>query len=291
MFDFNNIIKKYNYDKEFSLFLYEVYNNLVSYYGNEDIIYNAFLNTKIINTSNIYEYLKENAMIEQDTLVTEKDLKRCLGIYTSKPLIVSSNNKYKITEIKRVVLVKDFDINSTEKKATLIHELCHMVKSYEEEYIIKSDILLNRSGLIERYYILNNKDNIVQMELIREKGVGLEEGLTTLSEEILTRNIVDKDYKQKGYGAVYILAKKLNEHLNESLVKYASVHHDKDLLYNNFGIDYQELENLSDIVYKLNLKMYSLVFEPEEIETIKKIIIKIIEEYKTVLNKEKGKSK
>ena len=95
MFDFNNIIKKYNYDKEFSLFLYEVYNNLVSYYGNEDIIYNAFLNTKIINTSNIYEYLKENAMIEQDTLVTEKDLKRCLGIYTSKPLIVSSNNKYR----------------------------------------------------------------------------------------------------------------------------------------------------------------------------------------------------
>lgn len=291
MFDFNNIIKKYNYDKEFSVFLYEVYNNLVSYYGNEDIIYNAFLNTKIINTSNIYDYLKENAMIDQDTLVTEKDLKRSSGIYTSKPLIVSSNNKYKITEIKRVVLVKDFDINSTHKKATLIHELCHMIKSYEEEYIIKDNILLNRSGLIERYYKLNNKDNIVQMELIREKGVGLEEGLTTLSEEILTRNIVDKDYKQKGYGAVYILAKNLNEHLNESLVKYASVHHDKDLLYNSFGIDYQELENLSDIVYKLNLKMYSLVFEPEEIDTIKKIIIKIIEDYKTVLNKEKGKSK
>ena len=289
MFDFNDIVKKYNYDEEISEFLNKVYVELVKYYGNEDIIYNAFLNTEIISTSNIYEYLKENDMLENDTLVTENDLRRSSGIYTSKPIIKKINERYEIVDIKRVVLVKDFDIKSTNKKAVLIHELCHMVKSYENEYRVIANLLENNSGLIQRYYKLSFNEE-VEKDLIRERGVGLEEGFTSISEEHITRNIVDKDYKQTGYGTVYSLAKKLIDYVNESLIKYSEIHHDKDILYDKL-ISYDEIEHLADLAYKLNLEMYAKAFDEEGLEEIKKIIINLMDEYRETLNKKEGKTK
>lgn len=289
MFKFEEIIKKYNYDEQLSEFLYKVYIELVRYYGNEEIIYNAFLNTEIKSTSNIYEYLKENDMIDENALVTESDLKRSTGIYTSKPLIVSENNKYKIIDIKRVVLVKDFDINSTNKKATLIHELCHMVKSYEDEYIIKGNILVNNSGIIERHYKLTG-DNLVQKDLIIEKGVGIEEGFTALSEEQITRSVVDENYRHSGYGSVYALSNNLTEYINENLIRYSELHHDRELLYEKLN-NYEEIENLSDLAYKLNLEIYAKAFDERELENIKNAILNIMKEYKESLNKEKGRVK
>ena len=289
MFKFEEIIKKYNYDEQLSEFLYKVYIELVRYYGNEEIIYNAFLNTEIKSTSNIYEYLKENDMIDENTLVTESDLKRSTGIYTSKPLIVSENNKYKIIDIKRTVLVKDFDIKSTTKKATLIHELCHMAKSYENEYTVKGNILVNSSGLIERHYKLTG-DKEVQKELIIEKGIGLEEGFTTIAEEQITRNIVDEKYHQSGYGPVYTLSNILTEYINENLIRYSELHHDRELLYEKIN-NYEEIENLSDLAYKLNLEMYAKAFDERELENIKNAILNIMKEYKESLSKEKGRVK
>ena len=289
MFKFEEIIKKYNYDEQLSEFLYKVYIELVRYYGNEEIIYNAFLNTEIKSTSNIYEYLKENEMIDENALVTESDLKRSTGIYTSKPLIVSENNKYKIIDIKRTVLVKDFDIKSTTKKATLIHELCHMAKSYENEYTVKGNILVNNSGLIERHYKLTG-DKEVQKELIIEKGIGLEEGFTTIAEEQITRNIVDEKYHQSGYGPVYTLSNILTEYINENLIRYSELHHDRELLYEKIN-NYEEIENLSDLAYKLNLEMYAKAFDERELENIKNAILNIMKEYKESLSKEKGRVK
>lgn len=290
MYKFEEIIKKYNYDEEFSKFLYQVYIELVNYYGNENIIYDAFLNTEIKNVKDIYEYLKENDMLEDNNIVTENDLKRSSGIYASKPIIKQANNKYEIIDTKKIVLVKNFNINDTNKKAVLIHELCHMVKSYEDEYIIINDLLINRSGIIERHYKLTSENGKVNKDIIREKGVGLEEGFTTLAEEHITRHIVDINYHQSGYASVYVLAKTLLNYINESIIKYISLHNDKNLLYDKIT-NYTEIETLADIAYKLNLEMYAKAFEKDELERIKKAILNIINQYKELLNNKQKKGR
>ena len=292
MFDFKNIVKKYNYTEEFSALLNKIYYSLINYYGNEKIIYNAFLNTEIKNVDDIYGYLFNNNLLDESGLVSIGDIKRSSGIYVSEPIIDKNNDKYTIKEVKRVVLVKDFDINNVNKQAILIHELCHMVKSFENEYIVDKDILLNSSGLIKRKYKLKY-EAIVKKELIEEKAVGLEEGFTTLSEECIVRDIIDKSYNQSGYGPVYILAKKLLDVISEDIVIDAQMHHDKNIL-SEYISNYENLEDLSDIIYKLNLQMYKKAFDPEILDNIKNKIIKIIKEkYIPILenNKKKGRRK
>ena len=292
MFDFKNIVKKYNYTEEFSALLNKIYYSLINYYGNEKIIYNAFLNTEIKNVDDIYGYLFNNNLLDESGLVSIGDIKRSSGIYVSEPIIDKNNDKYTIKEVKRVVLVKDFDINNVNKQAILIHELCHMVKSFENEYIVDKDILLNSSGLIKRKYKLKY-EAIVKKELIEEKAVGLEEGFTTLSEECIVRDIIDKSYNQSGYGPVYILAKKLLDVISEDIVIDAQMHHDKNIL-SEYISNYENLEDLSDIIYKLNLQMYKKAFDPEILDDIKNKIIKIIKEkYIPILenNKKKGRRK
>lgn len=290
MYNFENIIKKYNYGKQFSNFLYQAYIELVNYYGNENIIYNAFLNTEINNVKDMYKYLKENDLLEDNNLVTENDLKISSGMYISKPIIKQLNNKYEIIDTKRVVLVHKFNINDTNKKAALIHELCHMVKSYEEEYKIIGNILINNSGLIERHYKLLSENGKTHKEILREKGVGLEEGFTAIAEEYIIRRMIDKNYQQSGYESVYVLAKILINYTNESIIKYSSLHKDKDILYDKIT-NYTEIEELADITYKLNLEMYSELFEQEEIKQIKNIMLNLINEYKEILNNNQKKGK
>ena len=286
MFDFSKVIAKYKYDEEFSKFLYQIYIELINYYGSEEIIYNAFLNTEIRTTSNVYDYLKENNMLEVEGIVTEFDLKRSEGINFSKPIITYEEGQFIITDVKRVVLVTNIDINSTSSKATLIHELCHMVKSYENEYIVNGDTLEERSGLIRRYYKLSVENGVVKTKLIREKGVGLEEGFTILAEELITKIIVDDNYEQKGNKTVLVLAKKLIEFIDERLIRYSQMHHDDSIMHEQIE-NYDEIEHLADVVYKMCLEMYAKSFNLENLEEVKNKILNYLKNIKNYLVKRK----
>ena len=103
---------------------------LINEFGDEEIIYEALLNTPIVSVSNVYEYLKDdNLLDESDTIVEEGDLRRSSGVFHSKPEIsYNVDGTYKIDDIKRVVAVVNFDFNNNSSKGTLIHELCHLVK-------------------------------------------------------------------------------------------------------------------------------------------------------------------
>lgn len=56
--DFLNIVEKYGYNTELANFLKQIYDELVEYLGDdkEAIIYEAFLNTEVVDCDNIYEY-------------------------------------------------------------------------------------------------------------------------------------------------------------------------------------------------------------------------------------------
>lgn len=279
--NFEMIVQKFEYDIEFSLFLKEVYFELVKYFGNEEIVFEALFNTKIVSVENIYHYMKDNDLLEnEDTIVTDSDMKRSSGVCQSLPEISYNNEKnvYQITNIKRSVAVVNLDLSQTHSKATLIHELCHLIKSYYNEYTIEGNILISHSGLIESHYELSFDGTKVNKKLIKEVGVGLEEGLTSVDEEEITRSIVDSEYKSSGYGVVNAIARNLLQipDIREVIIS-AQIYHNKSEIYDRLGIeDYMRLEELADKLYELNLEMFSQAFDfvkmTETAEKIKSVL-------------------
>lgn len=285
--DFKKIVEKYNYSSEFSLFLEQVYRELINYYGNEELVFNALYNTKIVSVLNVYNYLKDNNLLDSNnTMVQDGDLKRSSGVYQSIPQLSYSNGNFRVDDIERVVAVVDFDLNDSSKKATLIHELCHLIKSYYNEYTIVDNKLITRSGLIESTYELKIDNGIVTKELIKEDGVGLEEGLTSVVEEEISRNIILKEYKSSGYGVVNVIARNLLEIPNISnVIINAELYHDYKEIFSILDIfDYRELIRITDEVYKLVLLMFSQIFEQEKMQDTAKKINEILINYYKPLN-------
>ncbi len=271
-----NIITKFNYDAKLATLLRQLYPEFIKYFGidKEPIIYEALLNTPIVLCSNIYDELIHQGLIDQDNfgLVNAGDLKRASGVYQNYPVIEydSSTESFKITAIKRIVAVSAPSFDSEYSKTVLIHELSHLIKSYYEECTITQDILTTRSGLIETKEKLTYQDGKVTKTLISEKSIGLEEGLTSVIEEDIARLIVNPHYQVSGYGVINVIARTLMEkyHLKEYVLN-AQILNEKANLIKELDTllkpdAYVSLDSICDQIYKLSLKMYSEIFDPQK---------------------------
>lgn len=287
MMNIDNIINKYNYSIELAQFLKDVYRALIDYFGesNEEIIYNALLSCPIISSKNCYDELLKLGLIDIDNnMVTMNDLKISSGVYESKPKIIHQNGKFTISSIERAIVIKDLDVNNKVSKATLIHEIGHLVKSYYNEYEIDGNILTFKSGLIEKKYQLEIINEKVQKRLILELGVGLEEGFNSLLEEDIARKIIDPNYQSTGYGLVNGIASNFKKYL--SFFLNAQIYKNKSELISRFGIYYSDLEILTDKFYQLNLQLLANAFnEFRKQEIIAEIQKLQFEEYIPIMKK------
>lgn len=286
--DFVNIVNKFGYSEEFSKVLKQIYDQLIVIFKNEQLVYEALLNTKIVNVNNVYNYLRDNELLESDeTLVTESDLKRSSGVYHSVPEITFSDGKYEIKSVKRVVAVVNLDLSNTSSKATLAHELSHLIKSYYNEYTIENNILTANSGFITSTYELSHDGEKVTKKLLKEAGVGLEEGLTSVQEELITRNAFDIGYKSSGYGAVNGIAGNFLELTDMyDVIINAEIYHDKSELFKRIKLEeYTVLEEVADRIYKLGLEMFASAMDYDKMLEIAEEMKKIIrEEYAPLRN-------
>lgn len=266
--NFNEIVNKYNYDTYLAQFLYILYEELVNYFGEEqrNIIFEAFLNCPVISFSNCYDGLNELGFSdgEDDVQLVDADsLKRATGVYASQPDIVydEKTKSFNISNIKRVVAINNLDLNKEYIKATIIHEVAHLIKSYYNEYQIDGNILIEKSGLIERKYVLSFDGKQVKKKCISEMGVGLEEGFTSIVEEQIAKIMVNPDYKVSGYGVVNTIAHRLTDN-SDNLFKIiiAQIYKDKGELVEIYGEEYYNLEEIVDKIYDYNLKMFSAIF-------------------------------
>ncbi len=291
------IIKKYNYPEDLANFLTIVYANFLKYFGEdkEDIIYEALNNTEIVLGDNIYETLNKRGLIdnvEGDSLVNEDDLKRAVGIYQSVPDIKYNlkTNTFEINSIKRLIAINAPDLSSNYSKSTLVHELGHLIKSYFKEYTIEENKLKSRNGLISREWQLTIKDGKIIKKLIKEEGIGLEEGLNTVLEEDIIRQIIDANYQATGYGVISSVARNIIKTSDIAIPMLNSqILNDKESIINIFeDISpnlYNNLECLMDKLYKLSLKMFSEIFDPEKMqETSKQIKEVLVKEYLPLQN-------
>ena len=265
--DFNIIRDKYHYEESLGDFLEQVYEAFLLEFGEDyrDIIYNAFLNTPVSSCSNIYQGLKNRNMLSDNFgLVKEADLRRASGVYQSYPNIEYNNGKYFLKSVDRVVLIQDLDLSKEQSKSTLIHELGHLIKSYQNEFKIDDDVLTTRSGLMETKEKLSYQDNKVTREMILERGVGLEEGLNSVLEEKICKKLIHPDYEVKGYGIINVLADNTlnmldckNEVYQEQMLK------NNDLNTTFKGV-YADFLKVMDKMYYLTLKLFGNAFNSEE---------------------------
>lgn len=274
--DFNKIIEKYNYGEKLGNLLKQIYEEFVLYFGVEQdsIIYEAFLNCEIIVGENCYEALKKRNLLSENTneLVNEGDLKRASGVYSSMPLIKvnEKNNEFVLEDIKRIVCISSDNLDLEYVLSCLIHELSHLVKSYYKEYSLENNILIERSGLIERYYNLSKSAGEIKKDFIKEKGVGLEEGFTSVLEEDIAKRIVNPSYKSSGYGVVNVAARnfiKSDEDLKMFIM--AEFYKDKSEIIKKYGEKYYDLELVVDKIYKYSLNLFANIFDKERFNMIK----------------------
>jgi len=268
---FEAIVNKHNYSKEFAVFLEKVCEELVNYFNDEDLVYEAILNTPIVFVGNCYNYAKENGFLNSPDngveAVSQASLNRSAGVYLSEPIITFNNGLYYISEIKRAVLVTNFTADYS--KGTLIHELCHLIKGYYNEYRIDGNILYSYGGLIESQYALSYDGQNVTKTLFKETGVGLEEGLNTIVEEIITIKTFNEQYKSSGYGVVKTVAENLllDAEDNELLkvIINAQLYHNYQEIIDILGEDdYQKLNMVVDEIYRMSLEIYAYAFDEEK---------------------------
>lgn len=284
--NFENIVKKHNYSHEFSVFLYEVYNELIKFFENEQLVYNALLEVPIVSVDNCYEYAIDNDLHISNTnnaIVDSGDLKRSSGVYISRPIIEFDGKEYVLKGIKRAVLINNFDLNKNYTKGTLIHELCHLIKGYYNEYVIKDNKLYNYCGVMESEFLLSYDGTNVIQTLTNEYGVGLEEGLNSLAERTIVRNLFDPSYEIKGYGIVTMLSESLMNvfsemNFNEILIR-SQLYHNKEEIYEIMGEEnYNLMSEIITRIYGLTLEMYASAMEPDKMKKIANRISKIIGE-------------
>lgn len=261
--DFLNIVEKYGYNTELANFLKQIYDELVEYLGDdkEAIIYEAFLNTEVVDCDNIYEYLNSEGYLDE-TEIDDKSLKIATGIcFTKSDIIYDENSKtFILNGIRRKVLVCNLKQNEDYIKGALIHELAHLAKNYYKSHEISGNLLIVREGFIKTVYELSYKNGKVCETLIEKEGIGLEEGLNSILEHDIAKKIVNPNYYVSGYNLVREIARiiPVNLGLKEAVLN-AQVMKEKDAFVREFDLifmdgAFKKFESLLDRIYYLNLK-------------------------------------
>lgn len=220
LFDFKEEIKnKYGYDEELAETIAMTAESIIDYMGSEyeSIILEAISSCKYIIANNfkldengkqvgiaenIYDVLKREGMLEhiEGSTVNDGDLKRAGGVYTSVPRISEHEGKFTIDSIDRVIVLPNyFNHNNPASLGTASHETMHLVKAYVKEYEIEGNKLKQRFGLGHGEYSLGVQGGKVIRTLIKETGIGTEEGANTYDELSLIRNTYDSNYEVYGY--------------------------------------------------------------------------------------------
>lgn len=210
---FDKLKDKYNYDEKTIRALASIIPNLIDYYGSEELVLEAILNTKILPCNSyqtINKIAKENKtmLITGSFPITDIDIKRNEGVYLSDVSISydEESNSYNIDNINRLIVTSHtFNYDSPKGLEVLTYALCKLIKSYQNEYIIKENILTKRYGICEEnYHIIKDKDKIY-LETSNDINKALEEGFTIYDTEKIVSSFLE-GYKCYDYHTIHTIA-------------------------------------------------------------------------------------
>lgn len=127
------------------------------------------------------------------------------------------------------------------------------------------------------------ENGLVKKTFIKEMGVGFEEGLNTLAEEWLAKQVIRPDFKISGYQTIAQIVQNVlvnqqvvDELLNAQLYK-------KRASLNGY---YDEFVQIVDVIYKKYLEMFASIFDQEKFDKLNEEIRNlIISQYHPLLDK------
>ena len=212
--------EKYNYSDKIINALAKIIPNMTEYYGaeHEITIFDAILNCEIIpctSKQTISKVLKERKLtnLVGDSFLGDIDKKRAESVYCPNVEIIYNEEKniFEINKIDRVIVTSHtFNYDSPKGLEVLTHALCHLVKSYKNEFTIDENVLTIKSGISYEKRKIKKEDEIY-LEFIEDYGKGLEEGFNIFDTENIVSMVLGDTYKCYDFDAVYTIAKILKE--------------------------------------------------------------------------------
>ena len=135
----NLIIEKYGYNEELASNLRNIYPYLVSYFKDEQAVFNALNNIPIVFCEDLYDCLVEHDMlgaIDEGAIASPDVIRDAFGGHITNPQFKYNveNNSFELAESRQMIALNTKTIIDFE--STLIHEICHAVKSYNNQYNI-----------------------------------------------------------------------------------------------------------------------------------------------------------
>lgn len=266
----NSIIEKYGYNEELASNLRNIYPYLVSYFKDEQAVFNALNNIPIVFCEDLYDCLVEHDMlgaIDEGAIASPDDIRDAFGGHITNPQFKynAESNSFELAESRQMIALNTRTI-TTNFTPTMIHEICHAVKSYNNQYQIDGNIAVEYSGLSRRNYSLSVENGVVKRNLIDEPGIGFEEALTELTSERIYSAIIGKEYQSDNYNWTKRTAKGLFSYGVEDLgniILEAQMYHDDSRLTAIFGDGYYEFLNMIDKVYDKELDFYNCTTDQE----------------------------
>lgn len=227
---FSKLRDKFNYDDKTMKALYMIVPALIEYYGKdyEEIILSSIYDCEIIPCNShdtISKVLNKHKLtpLVGGTMVSDVDLKRSESVYCPNVKVSydKDSNKYNIDKTDRVIITSHtYNYDSLKGIEILTHALCHLVKSYNNEFEIEENVLNIRNGIgYEKRKIIYGDD--ISLELMEEYGKGFEEGLTLYDTEKIVSLICKDNYIIYDFNSIYTVAYilkdrfKLKDEINE----------------------------------------------------------------------------
>ena len=257
--ELKRITNKFGYNEELTSFLERIYPLLISYFKDEKLIYDALDDCRISLCNDLCKLAKSGPEL-YDALELTENIEIC-GAYLSEPYIYynDEDKKFEIRSVQRDILINGSDLLYDEVKSSLIHEICHLIKSYNREFEIKNDLLIHRSGFLRTISRISREYSINADETIFTNGMGIEEGLNVYIEKEICNHIGINREVEDEYAIVYEMAKVLMkfpiEDMRDIIIK-SQIYHNNDLIDTNLGEGFYKLQDFADEVY---FKTFSLI--------------------------------
>lgn len=197
-----NIISKKQYNPKLANMLRLSFPIMIEYYGHEysNILFETLQKISIDipeNGETMFDIVQKHTPtnIEKRSKannVNKGELRRASGVHSVNPLLKIVDGKIELIGKSEIVSIKTSP-NPLNNLATFVHELSHAFKSNRNSMSLLQNrdgkqILVNRSGISVTYSIVYIENEKIIIEDIKEKNLGLEEGINTLDEN----NIINK---------------------------------------------------------------------------------------------------
>lgn len=199
---------KYDYNAKLTRALGKILPSMTKYYGyfSWDIIKSALLDCEIImcdSYSTIGMVIKRLNLIniDESTFLIKEDLNYVSGIYLSRPKVNYDDilNSYVIDGVRRyIILSHTYNLDSARGLASLTSQLCKLIKSYKNEFVLKDDVIIKRTGLEKKFYKIVNQNEIT-LKLTSYVNVGIEEGINSYDEQEILKIILGDNYETFDY--------------------------------------------------------------------------------------------